>query len=219
MKKVSPVRATTRPLLRGYLHLVVALVAPIALLLLLLIADSPRAYVGAAIFGSSLCLLYATSASYHLAPWRPRWRGLVQRLDHAMIFVLIAGTYTPFALGGLGGAWGITILSVVWGLAGGGMLLQLVWRRAPRWLSVGTYLGVGWVALVALAELAAGLPGAALILLGLGGLLYSVGGIVYAARWPDPLPRFFGYHEVFHTLGVGGSVVLYLVVALYVLPS
>lgn len=214
----SRTAAAPRPLLRGYLHLAGAIVAPFAFVLLLIIADSPRTYIGGGIFGASLILVYSTSASYHLWPWSPSLLGPVRRLDHSMIFVFIAGTYTPFALMILGTAGAILMLSAVWGLAAVGALLAIAPRDAPRWAGVGVYLAVGWIGLLAVNELVQALPAQALASIVAGGLLYSLGAIVYAARWPDPSPRFFGYHELFHALVLGASVVLYAVVAVYVLP-
>ena len=207
-----------RPALRGVLHLCAAVAAALGAAWLLLIADSASAYVGAAIFASSLMLLYGTSASYHQVPWRPTWRRTVKRLDHAMIFVLIGGTYTPFCLE-VSLAWGIPLLSVVWGLAGAGALLKIAWPDAPRGLSVALYVGLGWLALVAASEVVAEFPVGPLVMLPLGGVLYTVGSVVYAIRRPDPWPRVFGYHEVFHALVVAGSTVHFSLVAVYVLPS
>ncbi|MBF6601223.1 MAG: hemolysin III family protein [Dehalococcoidia bacterium] len=201
-----------RPLLRGAFHLAAAALAPFGLVLLLRRADSPRDYVAAAIFGAMLLACFAVSASYHMVPWPALGRGVMKRLDHAMIFALIAGTYTPFCLLVLDGAWGIALLAVVWSLAGVGMLLKLAWPSAPRWLSVGGYLAVGWLALVASAPLASALALAPLLLLLLGGAMYSLGGVVYALRRPDPFPRVFGYHEVFHVLVVGAAGVHFAVV-------
>jgi hemolysin III len=212
-----PGDTSQRPALRGVFHLCAALAATLGTALLLLIADSPAGYVGAAIFGVSLMLLYGTSATYHSLPWRPSWRRIVKRLDHAMIFVLIGGTYTPFCLD-VSLAWGISLLSVVWTLAGAGALLKLVWPDAPRWLSVSLYVGLGWVAVVAASEVVARYMGGPMALLISGGVLYTLGGIVYARRRPDPWPRVFGYHEVFHALVVAGSALHYTAVALYVLP-
>ncbi|HXF52289.1 MAG TPA: hemolysin III family protein [Dehalococcoidia bacterium] len=210
--------AAQRPLLRGALHAVAAALAGAGAAALLLIAASPRAYVGAAIFASSLALLYSTSAIYHRVTWRPALRRIVKRVDHAMIFVLIAGTYTPFCLLVLSDAWGITMLSVVWGVAGAGMLLKVAWPEAPRWLSVPLYLVVGWLAVVAAPQLLDRLSGAPIAMLLTGGVLYSLGGVVYAVERPNPWPRVFGYHEVFHALVVAGSAVHYALVAAYLLP-
>ncbi|MCH7787738.1 MAG: hemolysin III family protein [Chloroflexi bacterium] len=206
------------PLLRGYIHLVVAVVTPFALVGLLLIADSPRDYAGAAIFGSSLILVYTTSAAYHVMPWNVRYRAIMRRLDHSMIFLFIAGTYTPFTLKLLGNAWGISILSVVWGLASVGIALKLIAPNVPRWLGVSLYIALGWVGLVPATQIAASLPFEALMLMIAGGLLYSVGGVFYMMRWPDPFPRVFGFHEIFHSMVALASVIFYFVVADYVLP-
>ncbi|OGO50029.1 MAG: hypothetical protein A2148_02960 [Chloroflexi bacterium RBG_16_68_14] len=212
----SAASAPERPALRGVLHLIAAGLAVAGTVLLLLIADSPTGYVGGAIFAASLMLLYGTSATYHQVRWRPSWRRMVKRLDHAMIFVLIGGTYTPFSLD-VSLAWGIPVLSVVWGLAGAGILLKLAWPDAPRWLSVSLYVGLGWVAVVAVSEVLDRYMGSPLALLLLGGVFYTLGGVIYALRRPDPWPRIFGYHEVFHTLVVAGSAVHYSAIAVYVL--
>jgi hemolysin III len=203
--------------MRGSLHLAAALAAPFGLVLLLLLADSPNGYVGAAVFASSLMALYTTSASYHIVPWPRRMQGIMKRLDHSMIFVLIAGTYTPFCLLALGLAWGIVMLSVVWSLAALGILLKVLWPSAPRWLGVALYLAVGWLAIVAAAEIVDNLDLAALATLLLGGVLYSIGGIIYALKRPDPFPNVFGFHEVFHVFVIAGSVVHFTLVALFLL--
>ncbi len=205
-----------RPALRGVLHLIAALLAVAGTVWLLLLADSPSGYVGAALFGTSLMLLYGTSATYHQVTWRSSWRRVVKRLDHAMIFVLIAGTYTPFCLD-VRLAWGISLLSVVWTLAGAGILLKLIWPDGPRWLSVALYVGLGWIALAAVSEILSRYSAPPITLLLVGGALYTIGGIVYARRRPDPWPRVFGYHEVFHAFVVGGSAVHFAAVAKYVM--
>jgi hemolysin III len=205
--------------MRGTLHATMAAFAPFGLVLLLLIADSPRAYVGAAICGASLIALYTTSASYHLAPWPQSWHGIMKRLDHSMIFALIAGTYTPFCLVVLGNGWGITMLALVWSFAGVGMLLKIAWPSAPRWLSVGLYMGLGWLAVIPAAELATRMHAGAIVVLLFGGLLYTAGGVVYAMKRPNPLPRVFGFHEVFHALVIAGTLVHFSLIAVYVLPS
>ena len=204
-----------RPALRGVLHLAAALLAVAGTAFLLLRAHSPSGYVGGAVFATSLILLYGTSATYHQVRWRPSWRQVFERLDHAMIFVLIAGTYTPFCLD-VSLSWGIPLLAVVWSLAGAGILLKLVWPDGPRWLSVALYVGLGWVAVVAASEVIDRYFGSPLALLALGGALYTIGGVVYALRRPNPWPRVFGYHEVFHTFVVAASAVHYTAIVLYV---
>lgn len=214
---IAEASSAPTPLLRGYLHLAAAAAAPFALLLLIIIADSPRAVVGGAIFGVSLIVLYSTSAIYHIIPWGVRVRGWMQRLDHSMIFVFIAGAYTPFAIKLMSDPWGIPVLSVVGGLALIGFVVALAGMETPRWVRVALYLGLGWVGVVAISELVTGLPWIALALLVLSGVLFSLGGAVYAGRRPNPYPRLFGYHEVFHTMQVAATGVMYLVVAAYVL--
>ena len=214
-----PVHGTVAPILRGYLHLAGAIVAPFALLLLLFIADSPRGVVGGAIFGASLIILYSTSAAYHLLPLGRRSRGVMKRLDHSNIFVFIAGAYTPFALKLMSNSWGIPVLSVVGGLALVGFITALAAPAPPRWVRVGLYLAIGWVGIAAISQLLKALPGEAFAMLVLSGILFSLGGAAYAARWPDPFPRVFGYHEVFHALQVAATAVIYSVVAIYVLQS
>jgi hemolysin III len=208
--------AIERPALRGVLHFGAAFAAVAGSAALLLIADSPAGYVGGAVFAASLMLLYGTSASYHRIAWQATPRRIVKRVDHSMIFVLIAGTYTPFCLH-VSLAWGIPMLAVVWSLAGAGALLKIVWPDAPRWLSVALYVGLGWVAIVAASEVIQKFTGVELGLLATGGVLYTLGGLVYALRRPDPLPRVFGYHEVFHTLVVAGSATHFSLLAFFIL--
>jgi hemolysin III len=202
-----------RPLLRGTLHGAVAMLAPAGFVLLLFLADSPRGYVGASIFATSLVLLYTTSATYHLVPWGERPRRVMTRVDHSMIFVLIGGTYTPFCLLVVGDAWGIPMLSVVWTLASLGVLIKVLRPNAPRWLGVGLYLGLGWVGIIAAWPVLNNMAWWGVLLLAAGGACYTMGALVYGRRWPDPSPRFFGYHEVFHGLVVAGSVLHFTLIA------
>ena len=208
-----------RPLLRGVFHLPASIAAIAGAVVLMLLADSARAYVGGAIFGASLILLYTTSAVYHRITWSPRLRGIARRLDHSMIFVLIAGTYTPVSLLVLDTAWWISVLAVVWGIAAAGIILKVAWPWAPKWLGVTFYVIAGWLALVTAPQLVAWFTTGSLALLLSGGILYTVGGVVYAIGKPNPFPRVFGYHEVFHVLVIAGSVLHYSLVALYVLRS
>jgi hemolysin III len=145
--------------------------------------------------------------------------GIMRRLDHAMIFFLIAGTYTPFCLIALGNAWGIGLLSVTATIAGVGALTRLAWLDSPRWLAVSLYLATGWVALVAASQILQKLDVAPLALLVLGGVAYSAGAVAYAAKRPDPWPRVFGYHEVFHSFTIMGSTLHFLAVSVFVLRT
>lgn len=207
-----------KPLLRGYLHLVSAIVAPFALAYLVFLAESPREIVGAAVFGGSLVILYWTSASYHLLV-SPRFRKFMSRLDRSVIFIFIPGAYTPVVLNLMSDAWAIPIMSALAAVAVVGLVITWFAPDAPRWVRVGLYLTLGWTGVVGIPELVEALPGEALALLALAGVLFSGGGAIYAARRPDPFPRVFGYHEVFHAMQVAATVVFYSVVAMYAVQS
>ena len=211
--------ALAPPLLRGYLHLAGAMVAPFAMIHLIYVADTPRAVAGAAVFGISLILLYATSAMYHIAPWSATVRPLVRRLDHAMIFIFIGGMYTPFALMLMSKELSITVLLVVWGLAGVGVVLKWAALKTPHWVSIGLYLSMGWFAIVPALYVAPAVPREVVLLPAVVGVMCSIGTAIYLTRWPNPFPRVFGYHEIFHTLVVISTAILYSVLAIYVLPS
>ena len=199
-----------RPALRGRLHLLVALASPAALIGLILIADNPREYVSGAIFGAAMLLLFSASSAYHLAR---RGRAFLQKLDRSMIFVLIAGTYTPFCLVVLSNGWGIPILSLVWASVGLGIAMKALNPTPPRWLNLALYLAMGWLGVIAAAPLFSSAPAGVIPLLLLGGFFYSVGGIVHVVHRPDPFPTVFGYHEVFHLLTVAAGATFYSTVA------
>ena len=211
-------RPAEPPALRGVLHLGAAIAAIFGTVWLLLLANSPTGYVGAAVFGTTLMLLYWTSAGYHLFRWGTIMYGTLKRMDHAMIFILIAGSYTPFAFQ-VSPVWWIPVLSVVWGVGGAGALMKVVWPDGPRWLSVTLYVALGWVVVAVASEVLTVLPVGQLIMLAVGGALYTTGGVVYALRRPNPWPRIFGYHEVFHALVVAGSAVHFSLVAIYSVPG
>ncbi|MEW6523885.1 MAG: hemolysin III family protein [Bacillota bacterium] len=159
-----------------------------------------------AVFGAGLVLAYTASTLYHLLPLGPSGSRLLRRIDHIMIFVLIAGTYTPVCVLALGGPWGWSLLACVWGLVVVGAVLKLVWLQAPRWLSVSLYLFMGWLVVVAIWPLYHALPPGALGWLAAGGLLYSAGALIYAIKRPNFLPGLVGFHELFHLLVMGGSL-------------
>jgi hemolysin III len=171
-----------------------------------------------AVYALSVAALFGTSALYHRVDWPTltarRW---VRRLDHTMIFVLIAGSYTPFGLLVLHGTLGAVILVAAWSAALAGAVFKLVWIDAPGWLGVATYISMGWISLVALPELLDRLGITAVGALALGGILYSVGAVIYAHRRPDPAPTVFGYHELFHLLVILAAALQYAVVAFWVL--
>src|SRR5437867_1945893 len=206
-----------KPRLRGLLHLYAFFASLPALAVHLLASQTGRAAVAATVYGLSLVALFGVSALFHRVTWSPRARRWMGRLDHAMINVLIAGTFTPFGLLLLSGTLATVSLAFVWGGALGGILLHVLWIDAPKWLSAAIYVVLGWSGIAALPQLVhVGWEPTAL--LGLGGALYSAGAAVYAFRRPDPAPEVFGYHEVFHALVIAAAVTHYVVVALYVLP-
>ncbi|MCW2973616.1 MAG: HylII [Thermoleophilia bacterium] len=186
-----------RPLLRGVSHAFGALFAVAALVVLVVQAGATLQVVAASIFGAGALAMLTTSALYHRVWWRPSAHRLLKKLDHSMIFVLIASTYTPFILIGFDGAVRVTALSLIWGLTVAGVTLRLSVRELPRWLQVSLYLGLGWGALTLIPALE-GQATSVYVLAALGGLLYTFGGLVYLFKRPNPFPRVFGFHEVFH---------------------
>jgi hemolysin III len=208
--------ALGRPRLRGVFHLYAFFVALALGSLLVSFAPSGRAQAAAAVFAAAVALMFGASALHHRIVWREcgyRWS---RRVDHAGIFLLIAGTYTPFAVLVLDGAWSITILAVVWGGALAAILFKFLWVDAPKWLASTLAIALGWVAVVVFPQLVEGLgwSGSSLVLA--GGLLYTAGGVVYAMRRPNPLPAVFGYHEIFHVLVIAAVGLQYAVVAFWV---
>jgi hemolysin III len=191
-----------RPRLRGWLHLWAFAVSVAAGVVLVAVTGATRgaeAGVATTVYALTVCLLFGTSAVYHRVRWaRESRHALLARLDHSMIFVFIAGTYTPFALLAMPEQTGKVVLAVVWSGALGGVLLKSIWITAPRWLSVPLYLGLGWVAVFTLPDLLEHGGVAAFVLIAVGGLLYTLGAIVYGLKRPDPWPHVFGFHEVFH---------------------
>jgi hemolysin III len=206
-----------KPRLRGVLHQWAFFVAVVAGAVLVLVAPSGRATLATAIYAVTVAGLFGVSATYHRVDWvsttARRW---MRRLDHSMIFLLIAGTYTPFALLALHGGLATAILIVVWSGAFAGIVLNLVWIDAPKWLTAVVYVALGWVAIVAFPTLFDQLGAIATLLVGLGGILYTLGAVVYATRKPDPSPAVFGYHEIFHALVIAAAAVQYSVIAFYV---
>ena len=209
------VAAGQRPSLRGVLH-AVAFVVSVAVGAVF-VAYAPAGHtLGAAVFAATVSVMLGTSSLYHLVTWSPNRRRWMRRADHAALFLLIAGTVTPVALIGLSGAWRATVLAVVWCGAVLAALTKIVWVGAPGWLSAAIGIALGWVAVVALPQLAHTEGLAPILLLLLGGLAYTAGAIVYATRRPDPLPRVFGYHEVFHALTIVALTCQYVAIAVFI---
>ena len=194
------------------------LLACVGVVVLLARAASADQIVAFGVFGLSLIALYTASALYHLLPLSPPGVARLRRVDHMMIFVLIAGTYTPFCLLALESARRVGLLSVIWGMAFCGVLLKYLWMGAPRWLSVALYLGMGWTAVVAAPPLSQALPSRGVAWVLGGGLVYSAGAIIYGLRRPNPMPGVFGFHEVWHLFVLVGSACHFWAVLRYVAP-
>src|ERR1700722_10670369 len=207
-----------KPKLRGVSHQYAFFVSLGCGVALILGASDGRARLAASIYAVAVSALLGTSALYHRVTWRPQARRWMRRLDHSMIFVLIAGTYTPVALLALPGAVGRTVLVVVWAGVGVGVLFKLVWIDAPKWLLAGVYVALGLVSLVVFGELPGAIGWVAVAGLALGGLLYTIGAVIYASGRPNPAPGVFGYHEVFHALVIVAASLHYAVIAFAVLP-
>jgi hemolysin III len=205
-----------RPRLRGVLHQVAFFVALVVGTLFVTYADGVRASAGAAVFAGSVAAMLGASALYHRVTWSIRARPWLRRLDHAGIYILIAGTYTPIGLLSLHGTLRDVVLGVVWSGAAAAIVLKFVWVGAPKWLSAVIGISLGWVGVVALPDVARHAGAAAVALLAVGGVAYTAGGIVYARRRPDPVPAVFGYHEVFHALTLVAVACQYVAIAFFV---
>jgi hemolysin III len=208
--------AVARPLLRGVLHEIGFWCSLGAGALLVASADGSKARFAAAVFAASVAACFGASALYHRVTWRPRARLWMRRVDHAGVYLLIAGTYTPVSLLALHGNWRPAILAVVWTGTVAAIALKFLWVSAPKSLAAAIGLALGWVAVVALPELVHTVPAAGVALLVAGGLAYTAGAIVYARGRPDPVPSVFGYHELFHALTIVGVACQYVSIAFFV---
>jgi hemolysin III len=204
-----------KPRLRGVSHQYAFYVALAAAAALVVVARGGEARVAALVYGLSLAAMFGASALYHRIDWSPGPRAWLRRLDHSMIFVLVAGTYTPFALLVVEPALGWTVLGVAWAGALAGVVISLVWIDAPRWLSAVLYFALGWVSIVMMPQLWERAGALAVLLLATGGLLYTFGAVVYARRRPDPAPSIFGYHEVFHALVIAAAAAHFAAIAAF----
>jgi hemolysin III len=207
-----------KPRLRGVSHQYAFFVSLGCGVGLILAASGGRARLAASIYAGAVSALFGTSALYHRVTWRPRARRWMRRLDHSMIFVLIAGTYTPVALLALHGPLASAILIVLWVGALGGVVFKLLWIDAPKWLFAAVYVAFGFVSAAVMGELPSAIGWLGVAGLALGGLLYTAGAIVYASGRPDPAPTVFGYHEIFHALVIAAAALHYAVIAFAVLP-
>ncbi len=210
--------ARVKPRLRGTSHRYAFLASLPPCLLLVAEAPDGRATWASVVYAVSLVGLLGTSALYHGVHWSPRARFWLARLDLAMIFVLIAGTYTPIAMLRLEPQLGSVVLTGVWGAALLGGVVKTLWKDPPKWASAAIYVGVGSMAVVFLPEVVAAIGATATVLMLAGGILYVAGAVVYGLQRPDPLPEVFGYHEIFHALVVAAATVHFVTIAFYIIP-
>jgi hemolysin III len=208
-----------RPRLRGVFHLYAFLVFLALGVALVASAPGARERLAGAVFAGCLVVTFGVSALYHRVTWQPPARRMLRRLDHAAIYLLIAGTYTPYGLLVLTGAWQFSVLGVVWIGAALAIVQRLIWADAPKWLSAVLGIGLGWVGVVAFPQIVAatGVSGTALVVA--GGVLYTLGALVYVLRRPDPVPAVFGYHELFHVLTILAAACQFAAIAFFVLPT
>jgi hemolysin III len=213
------VEPLAKPRLRGVFHQYAFFVALVAGAVLVLVADSARGRVAMWVYGGALACMFGVSAVYHRVTWRTtRVRMWMRRLDHLGILLLIAGTYTPFALLAFEGRLAIAILIAVWIGVAVGVVLNLAWVGAPSWVRVPAFVALGWVGLAGLPQLL-DLGIAPALLVFAGGVLYTVGAVVYGLKRPDPAPAVFGYHEIFHLLVIAAAATHFVAIAAFVLPS
>jgi len=210
---VSDAVAAVKPRLRGWLHAGMFPLAVAAGIVLICVAPTTAGRVAASVFTVTAALLFGTSALYHRGTWSPRAQRLLKRLDHSNIFLIIAGSYTPFAALLLSPGRARSLLLIVWLGALAGVLFRVFWVGAPRWLYTPVYIALGWVAVIYLPDFLRAGGVALLTLIVVGGLLYTVGGVVYALKRPNPSPRWFGFHEVFHAFTVAAFAVHYVAVS------
>ncbi len=215
-RAIDPVTQMVKPKMRGWLHAGMSPAVLISGLALIAFADSPTARISCGIFVLTACLLFGTSGIYHRGTWGPRGEAILRRLDHANIFLIIAGTYTPLTLLLLPGSTGRVLLWAIWGAALAGIAFRVFWINAPRWLYTPCYLAMGWAAVFFLPDFARTGGIAVLVLIIVGGLLYSAGGVIYGLKRPNPSPAFFGFHEVFHSLTLAAYVAHYVGISLAV---
>ncbi len=203
-----------KPRLRGWLHAVTSPLTVAAGAVLIALSPTAMTRVGSAIYMATAVLLFTVSAFYHRGTWSRRAHGVLKRLDHANIFLLIAGSYTPFTLLLLDGTDRVVLLSVAWGGALAGVLFRVLWADAPRWLYVPIYVALGWAAIFYAGDFVAAGDVAVFVLVAVGGVLYTLGGVVYGLKRPDPWPSWFGFHEVFHTFTILAFITHYVGISL-----
>lgn len=211
MKIKDPVSALTH-----FFGAVLSCVAVVALISRAVELGSPLHIVSFAVFGFSLVALYTASTVYHMIDKPEAMRKIFRRIDHMMIFVLIAGTYTPICLISLHGQTGYTLFAIIWAVAISGIIMKALWINAPRWLTAGLYILMGWLVIIAIQPIISALPEEGFRWLFAGGIVYTIGGIIYALKWPLKNNKWFGFHELFHIFVLGGSFCHFMLVIAYV---
>jgi hemolysin III len=201
------------PRLRGVTHAYAFWCALVAAVVLIVVTPGGAPRAAAAVYGAGLCALFGGSGLYHRWRWHPRWRPILRRIDHSTIYVFIAACYTPVALLILEGALKWLVLGIVWGGAALGVAFSVAWINAPRALCSATYVLLGWVALICVPQLSSELPVTPLVLIASGGLLYTVGAVIFALGRPNPWPRTFGFHEIFHVFVILAAVAHFVAMA------
>jgi len=208
-----------KPILRGWSHAVAAIAAVIVTVgLLVQTRDDFTRFFSLLVFGITMIELYVVSAIYHIGSWEGRREAMLRAVDHANIFLLIAGTYTPICMIVLSGWLRVAVLTLIWTIAIAGVAGTVVTLRLPRWLSTSLYVGMGWISLIVLPQLLQLLPWQAIAMLGAGGLFYTLGAVVYALRRPNPIPHVFGFHEIFHLFTIAGGASFIIAIWLWVVP-
>jgi hemolysin III len=206
--------AAAKPKLRGWLHAATSPLAIAAGIVLICLSPTVSTKVGSALFAGTAILLFTVSGIYHRGTWSPKWWAFLRRFDHANIFLLIAGSYTPFVLLLLDGGARIGMLVMVWTGAILGVAFRIAWTDAPRWLYTPLYVLLGWAAIFYAHDFAATGGTAVITLIVVGGGLYTLGGLVYGLKKPDPFPKWFGFHEIFHVLTIAAFVCHYVAVSI-----
>ncbi|WP_315117312.1 hemolysin III family protein [uncultured Clostridium sp.] len=203
----------------GLTHLLGALASVVGLIILIMLSINETSWhvIAFSVFGASLILLYTASSIYHLIPGPEKLIKFLRRIDHSMIYVLIAGSYTPICLIALKGVWGWSIFATIWTLAIIGIVVKNFWFNAPRWLSTSFYLLMGWLVIIAIYPLSKVMPSGGMLWLVIGGIAYTIGGVIYGTKWPNINFKHFGFHEVFHLFTLAGSFCHYWLMVRYIL--
>lgn len=214
-----PMESWDIPRLRGVTHAYAFFVAVIAAALLIVLTPGGAPRMAATVYGVGLCALFGGSGLYHRWRWNPRWRPVLRRVDHSTIYLFIAASYTPVGWLVLSGTTQWIVLITVWSGALAGVTISVAWINAPRFVCAICYVALGWVAVVAFPQMHAELPTVAIVLMGTGGVLYTIGAVIYALGRPNPWPKVFGFHEIFHVFVILAAITHFVAMAGWIVPS